>query len=205
MYYDILDKKRLTILPTLKPLKADFYLAGGTALALQLGHRDSIDFDFFCFDSFDTASLYERLRIIFSSHKILKTQEEKNTLGLLVDGVKMSFMTYQYKPLKMPINEEFLKLASLEDIACMKLSAVLSRSTNKDYIDLFFIAQEIGYKKMLGLFEKKHKDIDINLVRKSLVYFDDILDEPIMFKHRKEIPFIKIRDFFIKNAKESLD
>jgi hypothetical protein len=80
MFYNILDKKRLAILPLLKNFKADFYLAGGTGLALQLGHRDSIDFDFFLPKNIDTPKLFFTIRYIFKNHKILKVQEEKNTL-----------------------------------------------------------------------------------------------------------------------------
>ena len=76
MFYNILDKKRKNILPFLKNFKSDFYLAGGTALALQIGHRDSIDFDFFAPQDIDTKKLFEKIRDIFQDFEISKIQEE---------------------------------------------------------------------------------------------------------------------------------
>lgn len=68
MFYNILDQKRLALLPLFKSFKEGFYLAGGTALALQIGHRDSVDFDFFSEEDIDTKELFERLRKIFAGH-----------------------------------------------------------------------------------------------------------------------------------------
>ena len=70
MFSEILDRKRKTLLPLFKAFKEEFYLAGGTALALQIGHRDSIDFDFFCEKDFDPQTLLKNLKDIFSVHKV---------------------------------------------------------------------------------------------------------------------------------------
>lgn len=78
MFYEILDKKRQKILPFLKRFKNDFYLAGGTALALQIGHRDSIDFDFFTRNDIDTAKLFLNIKEALTGHAIYKIQEERN-------------------------------------------------------------------------------------------------------------------------------
>ena len=95
MFYDILDKKRLAVLPLLAAYKKDFYLAGGTALALQLGHRDSVDFDFFSTNEFDTSALFQETRNVFKGHSLTKIQEEKNTLTVLIDeDIKLSFFTF---------------------------------------------------------------------------------------------------------------
>ena len=93
MYWDILDEKRKEILPFFSGLKKyGFYLAGGTALALMIGHRDSIDFDFFTEKDFDTEKLFDDLVYIFSIYEIERTRVEKNTLSVLVDGcIKISF------------------------------------------------------------------------------------------------------------------
>ena len=136
MHYEILDDKRRALLPLLATFRERFYLAGGTALALQLGHRDSIDFDFFTQDSFDTAKLFAECETVFAGHTLQKIQEETSTLGILVDGVQISFLGYPYPLVRPLIRDEHLSLASLEDIACMKCSAITSRSTLKDYVDL---------------------------------------------------------------------
>lgn len=196
MFYDIFDKKRKNILPLFKQLKSSFYLAGGTSLALQLGHRDSIDFDFFSERDFDISDLFENLKEIFSEYKIKKVQDEENTLTIIIDeDIKLSFFTYKYPLLNSLIIEKYLKLASVEDIACMKLSAIVSRSTEKDYIDLYFILQTHRLSDLLELAEKKFPSLDTNLIIKSLVYFEDIIEEAIMFKNNNEISLEKVEIF----------
>lgn len=204
MFYNILDKKRLAILPLLKNFKTDFYLAGGTGLALQLGHRDSIDFDFFSAHDIDTKKLFLYIKEIFAGHEIIKTQEEKNTLTVFIDNnIKLSFFTYKYKLIDKLINEPYFKIASILDIACMKLAAIISRATNKDYIDLYFICEIIKLKEILINFSKKLPELDYNLVLKSLVYFEDIKKEPIKFKNNRNIDFKNIKNFFEREVRKS--
>ena len=206
MFYNILDEKRKDILPLFKLLKSDFYLAGGTALALQLGHRDSVDFDFFSEKKFDTRNLLKKLKEIFKDHKIKKVQDEKNTLTIIIDeNIKLSFFTYQYSLLNPLISEEYINLASIEDIACMKLSAIVSRSVEKDYIDLYFILQNNKLAKLLELSQKKFPSLDANLIIKSLTYFDDIVDEAIIFKNDKDVLFDKVKAFLLEVVKKNLD
>jgi len=203
MFYNILNKKRKDILPLFEKLKGNFYLAGGTALALQIGHRDSIDFDFFSEKSFDTKSLFEKVKLIFESHTIKKVQDEKNTLTIIVDGdIKISFFAYQYPLLRPLVSEKYLNLASIEDIACMKLSAITSRSIMKDYVDLYFILQKKKLSGLLKLAKNKFPSLDTNLILKGLVYFDDIIKSPIMFKNNQKVSLEEIRFFFQKIVKE---
>jgi predicted nucleotidyltransferase component of viral defense system len=205
MFYNILDKKRMAILPLLKEFKSDFYLAGGTALALQLGHRDSIDFDFFSVKNIDTEKLFERIKTIFVDYEVKKIQEEKNTLTIIIDeNIKISFFTYRYELLNELINEENLKLASIEDIACMKLSAIVSRSTEKDYVDLYFILQNNSLGNLLKLVQKKFPSLDTNLVIKSLTYFDDIVEEAINFKNEQKVSLEEIKIFLVEVVKKHL-
>lgn len=193
MFYNILDKKRLSILPLLNNFKKDFYLAGGTGLALQLGHRDSIDFDFFSKKDINTTELFLKIKQVFRGHKIKKVQEIKNTLTVFIDeNIKLSFFTYKNRMLNELIEEEDLRIASILDIACMKLSAIISRATNKDYIDLYYIFKEIPLKNILKKVNAKIPELDKNLILKSLVYFKDINKEPIKFKNNKRISFSEI-------------
>jgi len=135
MHYEILDEQRKNILPLFASFKNDFYLAGGTALALQLGHRDSIDFDFFSEKPVDTQKLFETLREIFKEHSLVKIQEEADTLSVIVDErIKLSFFSYSHPLLTDLMQEEYLNLADIKDIACMKLSAVTGRASNKDIL-----------------------------------------------------------------------
>ncbi len=202
MFYNILDKKRLEILPLLKFFKTDFYLAGGTGLALQLGHRDSIDFDYFSPNDIDTSKLFLIIKEVFKGHKILKVQDEKNTLTVFIDAnIKLSFFTYKYKLLAKLINEPYFNIASIGDIACMKLAAIVSRATSKDYIDLYFILKVVSLRDILKKLNKKLPELDVNLVLKSLVYFKDISKEPIKFKNNRNIDFPTIKDFFQKELR----
>ena len=196
MYYNILDKKRINILPLLGLLDDKWYLAGGTALALQIGHRDSVDFDFFIDDDFDTNILFEKLREIFEDYTIVKIQDEKNTLTIILDEeIKISFFTYKYKLLKPLIIEKYLRLASIEDIACMKLSAIVSRATQKDYVDLYFVLHKISLNKLLEYTKIKFPELDTGLILKSLIYFVDIDNEKILFKNNKEVDFEEVKKY----------
>lgn len=205
MFYDILDKKRTALLPLFESFKGHFYLAGGTALALQIGHRDSVDFDFFSEKSFNTKELFERLRKVFKGHTLLNIQEETNTLTVLIDdAIKVSFFTHDYLLIKNTLRDENLALASVEDIGCMKLSAITSRATNKDYIDLYFILKRIPLPDLLEKVHQKYPQLEKNLILKSLVYFDDITLEKILFRNNNEVPFEKIKETIreeVKNLK----
>ncbi len=203
MFYDILDQKRLDILPLFEGFKKNFYLAGGTALALQIGHRDSVDFDFFSEQDINTQELFNRLREIFKDHTLLKIQEESNTLTVLVDNtIKVSFFTYKYKLIRETITDENLSLASVEDIGCMKLSAITGRATNKDYIDLYFILKNFPLSDLLENARVKYPELERNLILKSLVYFEDVTQENILFKNNNDTPFEKVKDKLRNEVKE---
>lgn len=196
LFWDILDQNRIEILPYLRSFSDEFYLAGGTALALQLGHRDSIDFDFFSENSFSTVSLTQKVEQIFQKYKITKIQEEKDTLTFILnDSIKISFFSYQYKLVRPLLDEDNFKMASIEDIGAMKLSAITSRSALKDYIDLYFILHHVSLENMLDLTAQKFSTLDTNLILKSLVYFDDVQEEPILFKHNENISFDAIKKY----------
>jgi len=205
MFYDILDDKRKNILQLFSNFKNDFYLAGGTALSFQLGHRDSIDFDFFSERDFNTSDLFEKLKENGVQHKMQKVQEEKNTLTVIIDdSIKVSFFTYPYKLLNPIILEKYARIASVEDIACMKLSAITGRSTEKDYVDLYFILQHNKLSHLLGLVGEKFPNLDANLILKSLVYFDDMKEEVILFKNNKDVSFGTVKAFLQNVVKEYL-
>jgi hypothetical protein len=204
MHWDILDEKRKEILPYFLELKKyGFYLAGGTALALIIGHRDSIDFDFFTEQEFDTEKLFDNLVTIFSPHEIKRTQVEKNTLSILVDGhIKISFFTYKYILLEKTIQTEYFEIASLSDIACMKVNAVVNRATLKDYVDLYFILKLKTLAEIMESLKIKMPELDTLLALKSIIYFEDIdADEPIIFKTEK-ISLKEIKTFLTKEVKE---
>jgi Nucleotidyl transferase AbiEii toxin, Type IV TA system len=181
-HLEILDQKRQALLPTIVAVGDSFYLAGGTALALQLGHRDSVDFDFFTNTDIDTVQLWHYITKVLPGHNLTKTQDETNTLSLVIDNeVRLSFFGYNYPLIEPTISFKGLALASIVDIGCMKLSAITSRSTLKDYVDLHLILQQISLAVLLEGCSRKYPTLDHALILKSLVYFDDIMLEPILF------------------------
>lgn len=200
MHWNILDEKRRTLLPLFRTFSdAGFYLAGGTGLALQLGHRDSIDFDFFKEGDFDTTLLKKEIETVFVGRDVVFTQEEKNTLSCVIEGsVQVSFFGFLY-PLQAPlIQTEYFSIASVADIGCMKLAAVTGRSVEKDYVDLYFILQTVSLADLVSLCRAKYPTLDSVLVLKSLGYFDDVLREQILFKEGHAVAFEAVKDFLQK-------
>src|SRR3989338_8001543 len=179
MNLHILSEDRQEIFLELSFLKGRFYLAGGTGLALQIGHRDSIDFDFFSENIFNEDKLLVELLKKLPQHKIVSTQKDRGTLSVIVDGkIRASFFHYQYPIVASLVKEcSFADIASVEDIGAMKCSAIISRATAKDYVDLYFILQKISLKKLLGFTKVKFASLDENLILKSMIYFEDVNNE----------------------------
>ncbi len=204
LHIDILDSVRQAILPLFQSFSDDgFYLAGGTGLALQVGHRDSVDFDFFKEGDYDTGILAEKLTLLFKEHNFVITQEEKNTLSCVIDkSIQLSFFGYKQTLLQPPIKTVYFNIASIDDIGCMKLVAITSRSVEKDYVDLYFILQTKYLSKLLDSCTKKYPTLDSGLILKSLVYFDDVLHESIMFKEGHKVSFETIKSFLQKTVKD---
>jgi len=179
MYTEILGKATAHGMELLAPLKeiASFYLAGGTGLALQLGHRHSLDLDFFSHKEFSP----DQLVTLLARHgKFSLESKEEGTLHGMFEGAKLTFLYYPYKLLFPCVKASGILIANVRDIGCMKLDAASSRGTRKDFIDLWFLLQSISLVELLALFEKKYKKVDYNLghVLKSLVYFKDAEQEP---------------------------
>jgi hypothetical protein len=187
MILSVLDNNRQKLLPSFAFLKNKFYLAGGTALALHLGHRESIDFDFFSQESFDPQILFQEIKSHFTEHVLTIIQEEKNTLTIIADEeIKLSFFTYSYPLLKPLCDTEYFQLADILDIACMKCSAIVGRATKKDYVDFCFLLEKISLAEICFALSQKMPELDENLVLKSLVYFDDIPEEEIVYLDKQE-------------------
>jgi hypothetical protein len=174
LHPDILPEEQLRLFETLssQPFINDFYLAGGTCLALQIGHRRSLDFDFFIPHDFSTSVIINRLTEIGSYQR---DNEEKNTINGSLNGVKISFFGYRYN-----IIDEFklfnrIRLAGLKDIAAMKLEAIAGRGSKKDFIDLFFLIQLYTLNEIFSFHALKY-GVGLNNQYhhlKSLVYFAD--------------------------------
>lgn len=181
MHYEVLDEARRALVPHFASFRDTFYLAGGTGLALHIGHRISIDFDFFATGDIDTSQLYDMVCSVLGG-EVPKVQEAHNTLVVRsTEGVQISFFGYHYPLLEPLVADEHMRIASVVDIGCMKLSAIVSRAVRKDYVDLFFILKQVALKDLLAAMQQKMPLLDRNLVLKALVSFDDVESEPIQF------------------------
>jgi len=154
-----------------------FYLAGGTALAVHFGHRKSIDLDFFSSENFSTSDLKRQLSQI---SEIVLLGEADGTLHATADHVMVSFFHYGYSLLFPPIKFEGLMLADKRDIAAMKLDAVSSRGSRKDFIDIYELLKYYTLAELIDFFEMKYTGIKYNMLHilKSLIYFEDADGEP---------------------------
>ncbi len=176
-----------------------FYLMGGTALALQIEHRTSIDFDFATNQDLDTDSVLKILNQYFDG--LLVTQLEQNTLSVSWNDVKVSFFGGISLKTISPLNSYMhLKLLSIDDISAMKLRTILSRSTLKDYFDLAFLVNFENFiiKDIIQNFYMKYEErgnqFPEELLLKTLIFTDDIED--------KAIEIIKYKDFWGETNEE---
>ncbi len=187
-------KKTLSLLSN-SPFIKQFYLAGGTGLALQIGHRISGDLDFFSRENFDESSLIQKMPEMGKFQ--LEKKSEQTIIGIL-NNTKLSFLRYKYQalfPFKIIAG---VNVADIIDIACMKIDTISSRGTKRDFIDVYFIAKEImPLKNILNSFEKKYASINYNMIhiRKSLVFFEDAESDP-MPQMLKPADWKEIKSFF---------
>lgn len=166
-------QKSLAVLGKSNCLPPQTYLAGGSGLALYLGHRISVDFDFFTPEHFNQ----EMLASTLSEHgNFTTTSINPDTLLGVFDETKFSIFRYQY-PLLFPTNDcQGIQVADRADIAAMKVAAVMDRGTKKDFIDLYFLAKDgITLADSLKLYDKKYGSLASNAysILKSLTYFVD--------------------------------
>jgi hypothetical protein len=152
------------------PLLAKTRLVGGTALALQIGHRKSIDLDFFGELDFEIQELIDNIKE-FADLTILS--ESKNIHIYSINGIKVDFVNYKYPWIDDAICEDGILLAGIKDIAAMKVSAIIGRGTKKDFIDIAFLLQKFPLKDILDFYSLKYNDGSIFTAMKSLTYFDD--------------------------------
>lgn len=179
-----------------------FYLAGGTALSLQLGHRLSVDLDYFS-PYEDIPTIRPSLENSLSTFPITLADSSWGNLVYIAKDVRVGFYGYGF-PLIAPLVEiDGTRLASIEDIALMKLEAMLSRAARKDFYDLYFICKNITLKQLFKLSEQKYSSIrDFEAqVTKRLVYFENAESESALSLVQKA-SWQTIKEYFIKQAKE---
>jgi len=156
-----------------------FYLAGGTALALQLGHRESYDFDWFREAPIDKPDhLVESFEGAVAASFDRQLVKPDTVLGF-VKGVKASFFRYPYALLAAPVTWAGCHLAALEDIAAMKMLAIAQRGTKRDFIDVHELAKSFDLTKMIEHFVEKYPAGDVPSLLRALTYFKDAEEDPM--------------------------
>lgn len=182
-------------------LAKDYYLAGGTALSLHLGHRFSNDLDFFSQHPKNPFVLRSELANL-GQLEIL--QNEEGTFNGILNNVKLSFFIYPY-PLLFPTPKfNGINLADILDIACMKVDAISSRGTKRDFIDLYFVCQkDKSLQEILSLYTEKYSMAKFNKLHllKNLVYFDDAEDDA-MPKMVETINWAEVKKFFSEQTRK---
>lgn len=201
MYLSILDKKRLRVLQKSAFLKKyKFYLAGGTALALHIGHRTSLDFDFYTERSFEPRRVREDFDKIFK--KVKEIYIADNTLGLEVNKVMFSFFKYSY-PVIRPLEKlEGIYIASQEDISAMKLIAISQRGKRRDFIDIYFLIRTFGLKNIIEFTKEKYPMFNIYVGLQGLVYFQDADNdlEKDRFRMLKNVNWKDVKNYILKEV-----
>ena len=165
---------------------AGFYLAGGTALALFLGHRRSVDIDLFTLEDFDTPYLLEHLEHLYGFSLQYITQ---NTLKGTISGIFVDLITHNYPLITDIISEEGISMYSEKDIAAMKVNAITGNGTRlKDFIDIYYLLEKFTAEELLSFYTAKYDLQNKFHAVKSLIYFGDLDPEPVwpvMLKEKK--------------------
>ncbi|MBY0433763.1 MAG: nucleotidyl transferase AbiEii/AbiGii toxin family protein [Cyclobacteriaceae bacterium] len=173
------------------PFLKEFYLVGDTALALQLGHRNSIDLDLFTQHDFNVDEL---LSLLGRHYKVIPTFNRENTLLSTVNNVKVDFIRHGYPFVKPPITEEGITYLSKEDIAAMKLNAISNSGKRlKDFIDVYFLLEHFSLHQMIEFYTIKYPNFNPLIPLKAINFFDDIdpaIDPP---KLKRKLPIAEIK------------
>jgi predicted nucleotidyltransferase component of viral defense system len=146
-------------------------LVGGTALALQLGHRLSIDLDFFGEVEGDTETIADELRD--GGFNVKMESNSRSIHVFQIDGVKSDIVNYRYPWIDDMVEEGGVRMAGMKDIAAMKIAAITNRGSRKDFVDLYFLLQHFSMKEIRRLYLEKYPDGSEFLACKSLLYFED--------------------------------
>jgi predicted nucleotidyltransferase component of viral defense system len=182
--------------PTLEFLS----LVGGTSLALQIGHRISVDLDLFTSKSFDKVEVLDTLSKLGKLENII---DQGYFLQLEINQIKIDIVKYPYDFVDKPILIDEIRLLSIEKIAIMKLVAICNRGAKKDFVDIYFLLKKYSVIDLINLFEQQFPDMNTLQLLKSMIYFDDadLQPDPIMIK---ELHWQEVKNEIIQKMKSYL-
>ena len=196
LHPEILTKEQKELLPLVKKFYKDFGLVGGTAIALHIGHRESVDFDLFSFDEFKNVNIKKRILRNRTINKVIRDEAEQFTF--IINGVLFTFFRYPFEiNYEINFNQE-LKIPSLLTLAAIKLFALGRRAKWKDYVDLYFIIRDFHsvpeiIKQAKSIFRNEFNE---KICREQLAYFEDI-------NYSEEVRYLKgfeVSDRIIKKG-----
>jgi Nucleotidyl transferase AbiEii toxin, Type IV TA system len=172
LFYTTVSESTLAILKFImnNPTFDQFNLVGGTALALQIGHRLSVDLDLFGIEDLNQNKILTELQ---KYGEVKEGNKSEIFYGVFLDDLKIDFLKYTYSQYLPTVELDGIRMLSKLEISAMKLSAIGSRGTKKDYVDIYFLLQEFSLKQMLEAFSTKYPIQNNIHAFKSLTYFDD--------------------------------
>lgn len=201
MHHEALTKVGAKLFPGLKQF-SDFYLAGGTALALQIGHRLSVDFDLFGGADIEK-DLLQKVEKVFPESAISPLVNNSDELSVLVDEVKVTFLKYPFPVLNAFTDLNGLRLLDVLEIAVTKAYTIGRRGSFKDYVDMYFIlsGKYSSLEQVMQIAEKKFGgEFNSRLFLEQLIYLEDIEEAEIIFLKEK-VGKEQIRNYFIEQAR----
>ena len=184
--------------------EGNFYLAGGSGLALQIGHRISEDLDFFKESSFTPGILLTKLRE--TAEKVEEIIIERDTLVVILDGVRLSFFKYDVPLVYPPIILRGVRVADWRDISAEKFKTLAQRGSKKDFYDLYAIihCQRVSIEEVVGIMKRRFASSGLNFyhVLRSLAYFEDAEKEPEPSLIKNEYSWDEVKNYFVENIRE---
>ena len=201
MYPEILSPEQKDLLPLIKQFRREFYLVGGTAIALQIGHRKSIDFDLFKATPFYSKKILDKIST--GKYHYVVTRRVEEQLDLTILNVKITFFEYPY-PIETPVDfDKYIRMPDLLSLAAMKAFALGKRSKWKDYIDLYFLLK--NYFTLEMIIQKAEtiygQEFSGKLFRSQLAYHKDInYSETVEFTSGFEVNIEEVKNFLIEQS-----
>jgi hypothetical protein len=181
LHPEVLTQSQKTVLAASATVSRGWnaYLAGGAALALQLGHRRSVDFDWFTRDTLRPVDVLKDVRSLGMPVQV--RQNDAGTFLAQVGGVDYSVFRYRYELVGRPVGYGGCQLASLKDIAAMKMTAIVQRATKRDYVDLHALLQSrsVTLSEVVSTMQRKYPGVDQRLALRAMTYFDDVERQPM--------------------------
>ena len=181
----------------LRPFLDHFFLVGGTALALQMGHRASVDLDLFTVEDFDQDELLTNLSKFYN---VIVEVKSPSIFITRINEVKVDFVRFRYKTLYPVQKIEGVRMLEIKDIAPMKLDAVAKRGSKKDFYDFYFLLEKLSLHEMLELYSQKFQHSTVFHIIKSLTYFADAEEQPDPITFDKKIKWEFVKDKILKTV-----